>query len=972
MPKKTDQIAANERRDIYRVYASLIALISFSALVWLLNIPRDPKNAVFIGLSAERLAMALFMVWTMGLGGLWVWGTTRPIWYAKFDARWYARFTRNDGWKRWTFLALFGVLISTFYLIATTQQTFFVLAGSRDIPVLQDFNYLVAQEYALAHPYLVRLLPMQALVWAWAFTTMLVIPLLRFGREEMHRRLHNAGLLPIAGVYGVFLLAWAWLGGTRLKMTVDILGWNATGAPVTDTYVYIAVGVGLVLLLMAILFQRARPLATFGRTKPQRRWRGDAALVALIWLGAVVLWGRTPLVGSWYVTPPQEPAYAYYPNSDAKIYARTAQNLLIGEGLRTYNDLYPRRPAFAVFQAGLQTLLNDEYTRVAFAQVLLYAVLPALVYLITQIFSNRLAGLMAAILLVLREGGAIALSGSITVSHAKLIMTELPTALGIALFTLIMLRWLGGRKSPAWLPMVGGSLLGLLALIRIETGVLLLVMLLIFALWRRDWRTWALSVGLLVAGFVLFIMPWVVRNYQIGGEIFLELPGNRIDFLESRLNVGGDAPVSPTPTSEPQSHLFGPELAAVNDMWVWTAFAQEREWRVFIPLILGSRSTSAVDPYPAPALQTDAQPEATPVPFVSPVIPPDPRSRSQIVANHFIHNFVESVLFLPTGFRVFDSYAAYRQHGGWNRFVVMCCTSQNYVQRMPYWEWGSWDLTLPQGTVVPIAINLLLLSIGLWGAWKTRGWVGWLPLVFSIAYFAVNALARTSGGRYLHPVDWIWLMYYAIGLAQMIRWFLRIFIAERDTWWDARFSVGDVDLPVTQQTWGWVAGAILLVGAIIPIAEQIPAQRYTPETRAQTLATMLDAPTLSADEREQLAAIVPNLHALEGRALYPRYYAADESGPGTARTEVSAQPYARLTFQLIGNYVTGVVLPLENPPAIENPHLADVLVLGCFDPSQTYVNQIFNAAAVYVPQTETWLLPDPIPKLFCSPAETQP
>ena len=61
-------------------------------------------------------------------------------------------------------------------------------------------------------------------------------------------------------------------------------------------------------------------------------------------------------------------------------------------------------------------------------------------------------------------------------------------------------------------------------------------------------------------------------------------------------------------------------------------------------------------------------------------------------------------------------------------------------------------------------------GLGIASAWHSSRLAGLVPLTFLIAYDLSNALARTSGSRYLVPTDWVLLFYFALGIIQICRW----------------------------------------------------------------------------------------------------------------------------------------------------------------------------------------------------------
>ena len=65
---------------------------------------------------------------------------------------------------------------------------------------------------------------------------------------------------------------------------------------------------------------------------------------------------------------------------------------------------------------------------------------------------------------------------------------------------------------------------------------------------------------------------------------------------------------------------------------------------------------------------------------------------------------------------------------------------------------------------------LAILALGLAAAWSRYGLSGLVPAGLVVAYSLATAVVRTSSGRYFIPVDWIFLLYFAIGIAQVVVW----------------------------------------------------------------------------------------------------------------------------------------------------------------------------------------------------------
>ncbi len=281
---------------------------------------------------------------------------------------------------------------------------------------------------------------------------------------------------------------------------------------------------------------------------------------------------------------------------------------------------------------------------------------------------------------------------------------------------------------------------------------------------------------------------------------------------------------------------------------------------------------------------------------------------------------------------------------------------QNYIRRLPFWH--KWDGRLPLQSIFPLALNLVLISWGLQTAWRKNRWSGITPILLSITYLLLNALFRNSGGRYILPVDWIILVYFSIGLADLTtNLFGTLFKLKPPALLDASpLNAADplsppVEMPsgashpqtlLRRRAFYALSLGLLFFGSLMPVTERAFEPRYSEARQAEMMATLLQSEIIEPGERANLEKLIANgAGVLSGRALYPRFFRENLGEPGSGNP-FGPRPYPRIGFQLAGPITTPVLLPSQNKP-VYFPHAADVLLVGCS-------NDDILAVAVFEPE----------------------
>ena len=208
-------------------------------------------------------------------------------------------------------------------------------------------------------------------------------------------------------------------------------------------------------------------------------------------------------------------------------------------------------------------------------------------------------------------------------------------------------------------------------------------------------------------------------------------------------------------------------------------------------------------------------------------------------------------------------------------------------------------------------LGFLVWAFGAGAAHQRSPKAGLIPLAAITIFNFSTAMGRYSAGRYLIPTDWIMMLYFAVGLADILSVLFRF--------------CGGKDEQKTEQgtfvpSYVCTALCVLLTAAAIPLADRLIPQRFVqdpPERVKEKIGAMT---MLCPDEKELY------LHAI---AVYPRYYAAGEGEPESAKQGYGAVDYGRLVFLTLapGNFGT-MELHMDEPPEYL-PDGSEVWLSGC-------------------------------------------
>lgn len=314
-----------------------------------------------------------------------------------------------------------------------------------------------------------------------------------------------------------------------------------------------------------------------------------------------------------------------------------------------------------------------------------------------------------------------------------------------------------------------------------------------------------------------------------------------------------------------------------------------------------------------------------------------PLDVASFVSAHYMHDTIFSYIFLPQSFQV-ESL-------------------RSYVKRLPFW--GTWEGELTIESRLLLLIHLSILALGFGAAWrKTRGLI-FVPLIIGAAYNLSVAVSRRSGWRFIQPADWVTLVFYAIGLFQVI---LIVYSLIKKSLYrpvDTQFPEKLVNSPVYANI---LAGLpFLMIAIALAVAHKAFPVSYPPKDNG-TLLQMYQEQTATSDvfELEQFLQ-QEQATIIYGKAIYPVFFKANVGALNYSWLSFAPQPYKRLAFYVMGPEPAGVIWATDSSPD-RFPDGADVIVLGCKTDSGD-----IDALSVVVTSTDPPIVydRDAIPPLIC-------
>ena len=469
----------NEKLKYWLLFFIAASLEGGFALAALLQIPGDPTNNFFLGLSLSRFLMALVLLFlTILFGWIAILAQKRPRWQSP------DLYPKQFACLHWlVFLGSLGLAI-----------------------VLFLFRYYDPVRFL---PFYERAVPLGMYLLVLGVQTSIWLLFLRFGLDlkTFKKVQFKETLIVFTVLLGVFLF----VSLTRLGLIPDTAYWGEPGVVIQSWQFGLALSAGVILFVLS------------WRVKVFSRW-ADIGIALLLWGLAVWIWSSVPMsvLTNSYYAPYAYPIGTSVPYSDSGFYDYLAQGLLLGEGFITK---IPPRPLYIVFLAGAHALYGFDYAKITFLQILVIAFLPVAFYWIAKKLHSRPAGIVLALFVIAREWTSLVISSQTRVANTRMILTDLPTVLALAVVMLAVIHWLQKTDRSLLPPLIAGGTAGMLLLLRTQSMLIFpAVILLALLLYFPRWKEWATASAIFLLGILLIASPWLIRNAKLTGKITFDDP----------------------------------------------------------------------------------------------------------------------------------------------------------------------------------------------------------------------------------------------------------------------------------------------------------------------------------------------------------------------------------------------------------------------------------------------------------------
>lgn len=777
--------ADQHKRNNFFVYIFFLlnVLEGIVAIAITTLIEKDPKNALFLGLSKSRLLL-IAIAFVVLLSQLVFWVYSKK--FAKFIDSFFSK-SKPVKWISWL--------------------------GSIAALLLWVTIWMPAGRLGLMAALFTRLRPFLLWVEGIAFQFFILVKAVRyeidfdFIKKFVNKYRKTAWIiLALLGILALIFVCLRVFGANKTAQQY----YFPPSAPFSVLQVLLSI-----LVFIAFYLVEAKKLK--GTDPKWLSWVG----FLVFWLVTALVWGITPFSCSDDRLGPFAPNFVCYPSINDAVYSIGSHYITLGQGI--YHHWLTDKPFYMVFLALGQWLFGQSINSYILFQIILVALFPAILFLIGKKFFGLSGGIFAGLMGMLSGENAILLFRKVSGVNVWFENPELFLALLLVLLCLVVIKWFESPTRHIYAAMAGG-IFGISMLVRYNPIFIAPVLLLMFFFtFKKNRKVALIGPVVFVVAFLLAFSPWLFSAHDSNGNNYYLSKIENV--LETRYSMNFDGSPAPTSTALPQK----------------------------TPTVNTQPTAKPVTP-----VQTDKNTK-----LVYGIQPVD-KSGMVGIAYHFLNNEFLALGIVPVNFRILSN-------------------SEQVTQ--PIWDMTVskpfWKMDISTENAILLIINLFVIIMGILSLVTRAGVLGLIPLAIQVSYHLGNAFAKTSGGRYLQPVNWVTYFYFAIGLMAISIFILNIFRKEKlrsfsPSVWKLNFSSLVTQQPpkILSGKLAIVCGLVLLVGLVLPVMNNLPNQLPAETSAAlkQSVGEQLISQGVVSEKQWQSFLKNPQSLVVEGSAYHARYY----------------------------------------------------------------------------------------------------
>lgn len=237
-----------------------------------------------------------------------------------------------------------------------------------------------------------------------------------------------------------------------------------------------------------------------------------------IWVITIALWASTPFPCTDDRPGPYPPNNVCYPQINDAVYSIGSHYITLGQGI--YHQWPSDKPLYMVFLAIGQWIFGPTIDRYLLFQIIVLALIPALLFLLGKKMMGYAGGLFLAALAVIQQIYSISMYKKLGSISVKLENPESLTVLLLILLCLTLFEWFRTPERKIWVVLSGG-VLGLAILVRFNSVLILpfVILAVIFAA-RKNKRAMITGLCLFVLAFGLASVPGLFTERAPDGSSY--------------------------------------------------------------------------------------------------------------------------------------------------------------------------------------------------------------------------------------------------------------------------------------------------------------------------------------------------------------------------------------------------------------------------------------------------------------------